>query len=47
MLQAYEARTDLLLSALALVYLVTFSLQAIVYEPDAAWYQWATGDDTP
>jgi voltage-gated potassium channel len=41
-LQAYEARTDLLLSALALVYLVTFSAQAIFYEPDATWYQWAT-----
>lgn len=41
-LQAYEARTDLLLSALALVYLVTFSAQAMFYEPDATWYRWAT-----
>lgn len=42
LLQAYEARTDVLLSALALVYLVTFSAQAIVYEPEATWYRWAT-----
>ena len=41
-LQAYEARTDLLLSALALVYLVTFSAQVIVHEPDQPWYRWAT-----
>ena len=41
-LEAYEAKTDVLLSALALVYLVTFSAQAIFYEPDATWYRWAT-----
>ena len=42
LLTDYEARTDLLLSALALVYLVTFSAQAIFYEPDATWFRWAT-----
>jgi voltage-gated potassium channel len=42
LLEAYEARTDLLLSALALVYLVTFSAQAIFYEPDATWFRWST-----
>ena len=41
LLTAYEARTDLLLSALALVYLVTFSAQEIFYEPDATWFRWA------
>lgn len=40
-LQAYEAKTDVLLSALALVYLITFSVQAIFYDPEATWYQWA------
>ena len=42
LLNAYEAKTDLLLSALALVYLVTYSAQMIVYEPDATWFKWAT-----
>jgi voltage-gated potassium channel len=42
LLDAYEARTTVLLSALALVYLVTFSLQVILYEPDETWYRWAT-----
>jgi voltage-gated potassium channel len=40
-LDAYAAKTDLLLSALALVYLVLFSLQAIFYYPDDTWFQWA------
>jgi voltage-gated potassium channel len=40
-LNAYEAKTDLLLSALALVYLVVFSVQAIFYYPEDTWYQWA------
>lgn len=40
-LEAYEAKTDVLLSALALVYLITFSAQAIFYDPTAAWYQWS------
>ena len=40
-LNAYEAKTDLLLSALALVYLVLFSAQAIFYYPDDTWFQWA------
>ena len=39
-LDAYEAKTTWALSALALVYLFTFSLQVIVYRPDAAWYKW-------
>ena len=40
-LNAYEAKTDLLLSALALVYLVLFSAQAIFYYPDDTWFRWA------
>ncbi len=40
-LNAYEAKTDLLFSALALVYLVLFSAQAIFYYPDDTWFQWA------
>ena len=42
LLNAYEAKTDLLLSALALVYLVTYSAQMIFYRPDAPWFTWAT-----
>ena len=42
LLNAYEAKTDLLLSALALVYLVTYSAQMIFYNPDAPWFTWAT-----
>jgi voltage-gated potassium channel len=42
LLNAYEAKTDLLLSALALVYLITYSAQMIFYRPDEAWYAWAT-----
>ena len=38
----YEASTTKLLSALALVYLVTYSLQVIVYRPHETWYEWAT-----
>lgn len=40
LLNAYEAKTDLALSALALVYLVTFSIQSIWYEPKQTWYGW-------
>lgn len=40
LLFAYEAKTNTLLSALALVYLVTFSIQSIWYEPKAEWYPW-------
>lgn len=36
----YEKRTDLTLSALALVYLVTFSIQSIWHEPQETWYRW-------
>lgn len=42
LLTAYEARTDLLLSALALAYLVPYSVQMIFYDPAAAWFGWAT-----
>jgi voltage-gated potassium channel len=42
LLNAYEAKTDLLLSALALVYLVTYSTQMIAYDPEAQWFRWAT-----
>lgn len=39
-LDRYESRTNLLLSSLALVYLVTYSVQSIWYEPEEAWYGW-------
>lgn len=39
--QDYENRTNVLLSALALVYLLLFTLQAIFYYPDERWYVWA------
>lgn len=42
-LLTYEAKTDTLLSALALIYLVTFSIQSIWYEPKAEWYPWLNG----
>jgi voltage-gated potassium channel len=42
LLNAYEAKTDLLLSALALVYLVTYSAQMVFYDPQATWFTWAT-----
>ena len=35
----YEARTDVLLSGLALVYLVTFSIQSIWFDPGTSWYR--------
>lgn len=41
-LDAYEARTSLLLSGLALLYLVTYSLQVIVYQPQEPWFKAAT-----
>ena len=41
-LNAYEARTDLLLSTLALLYLFSFSAQQIWYYPDETWFRWAT-----
>ncbi|HAN72447.1 MAG TPA: hypothetical protein DCQ36_12795 [Actinobacteria bacterium] len=43
LLLTYEAKTNILLSALALVYLVTFSIQSIWYEPQAEWYPWLVG----
>jgi Kef-type K+ transport systems, predicted NAD-binding component len=39
-LRKYTARISPLLSILALVYLATFSIQAIWYEPQANWFQW-------
>ena len=39
--QDYENRTNVLLSTLALVYLLLFTLQAIYYYPDERWYVWA------
>lgn len=41
LLSAYEAKTDVLLSALALVYLIAYSAQMIFYDPQAAWFVWA------
>jgi voltage-gated potassium channel len=41
-LNKYEAKTSFWLSALALVYLVAFSAQAIFYDPSATWYRYAT-----
>lgn len=39
-LDRYTARVSPLLSILALVYLATFSAQAIWYDPTADWYHW-------
>ena len=39
-LDHYTQRTTKLLSALALVYLVTFSIQSIWPDPGASWYFW-------
>ena len=39
-LNAYTKRVSPLLSLLALVYLATFSIQAIWYYPDATWFQY-------
>lgn len=41
-LDSYTAKVSPLLSILALVYLATFSAQAIWYDPTADWYQWMT-----
>ena len=38
----YEARTNTLLSALALLFLVLYTLQAILYYPQETWYRAAT-----
>ena len=38
----YEKATSPVLSSLALVYLVTFSLQSILYQPAETWYIWFT-----
>jgi len=39
-LERYTARTNIALSALALVYLLTFSIQSIWYQPQATWFGW-------
>lgn len=39
-LNAYTKRISPLLSILALVYLATFSIQAVWYYPEATWYQY-------
>ena len=39
---AYEAKTNTLLSALALVFLFTFSIQVIWPDTNADWYRWMT-----
>jgi voltage-gated potassium channel len=36
----YTARTTVLLSTLALVYLVTYSIQSIWHDPGATWFFW-------
>lgn len=41
-LDKYTARISPLLSLLALVYLATFSIQAIWYQPQESWFQWMT-----
>lgn len=43
LLERYEAHTSLILSGLALLYLVTFSIQSIWYDPAAEWYGWLVG----
>jgi len=42
-LAVYMKRVSPLLSILALVYLATFSIQAIWYYPDATWFQYMNG----
>jgi voltage-gated potassium channel len=39
-LDHYTHHTSNLLSSLALVYLVTYSIQSIWYEPESAWFTW-------
>jgi voltage-gated potassium channel len=39
-LKVYLARTTVWLSTLALVYLVTYSIQSIWHEPGQTWYVW-------
>ena len=39
-LKAYTARTSGLLSTLALVYLVTYSIQSIWHDPGQTWFIW-------
>ena len=42
-LDHYTRHTSNLLSSLALVYLVTYSIQSIWYEPGTTWYSWLQG----
>jgi len=39
-LNSYLAHTTVLLSTLALVYLITYSIQSIWHDPGATWYRW-------
>lgn len=39
-LQEYTARTNFALSVLALIYLITYTVQSIWYRPEQPWYQW-------
>jgi len=39
MLTNYEAHTTMLMSTLALIYLVTYSLQTIIYHPNNPWWK--------
>ncbi|MEY4136115.1 MAG: hypothetical protein RL205_243, partial [Actinomycetota bacterium] len=39
-LHAYLSRTTVLLSTLALIYLVTYSIQSIWHDPGTTWYLW-------
>lgn len=43
LLISYENRTNWILSALSLVFLITYSIQSIWYEPKAEWYPWLVG----
>jgi voltage-gated potassium channel len=43
LLNRYEAKTNIALSILALIYLFTYSIQSIWYEPNKPWYGWLIG----
>ena len=42
-LDRYEASTDVWLSILAFVYLITYTLQVVYYQPQETWYAWVDG----
>ena len=39
-LKVYLARTTVWLSTLALVYLITYSIQSVWHDPGQTWYRW-------